>query len=369
MKGEDLFVKMSEIEDSDIELSETLGKRRPHIAAWLVGAAAALLIGAGIFAAIRLAGRTDTGGRYADRPAGPTEQVTHGPAVTVSPTEETVPPTDVPSDSPTFRFMSERTEFLSVTHAMLAGEGFEDMPFTPSGSGVYFGYDGEAFTAYSEAEIFDEPGNVRYELSEPVASFPLDLGVRAKESVADYIRRNLDPSFDDDDHLQLFGFMGENYIIFTGEPFHGRQASAIFYTGNGTEWTELASFEGYPKQITGGVVLSENEAYVCYLDRDMMMLDDYTPRRLTVYKTEDGGKTWTDVGLSIPEEYEGIVAPPTAALSPGFEGEHGVIPVTYSVYDPASDRFESHTAWFETIDGGISWEFHIPQNGQVPGSL
>lgn len=35
--------------------------------------------------------------------------------------------------------------------------------------------------------------------------------------------------------MQLFGFLGENYIIFTGEPFHGLQGSAIFMTEDRTE--------------------------------------------------------------------------------------------------------------------------------------
>lgn len=54
MTGNELLRKMNDIEDSDIELSETLAKRRRGLTRWLSAAAAALVLGAGIFAASRL---------------------------------------------------------------------------------------------------------------------------------------------------------------------------------------------------------------------------------------------------------------------------------------------------------------------------
>lgn len=321
--------------------------------------------------AVRFAKKPDDGSKFAAVPtATPTEQVTPFPTETVNPTETAtalpmVSPTDNP---PVYDFTSERDELLTVTHAMLTGESFEDKPFTPSGSGVFFGFEGNALIAYAKAEIIEEPENVHYMLSNPIASFPYDLGTRARKSVSDYIRRNLNPAFTDDDNLQLFGFMGENYIVFTGEPFHGYQASAIFFTEDGTEWTEIRSFEGYPMQLTGGAMLSENVGYLCYMDRSLMQSAVYTPRTLTVYMTVNGGETWEDIGLVIPEEYEGMIAPPSAALSPRFDGEHGVIPVTHSMFNSDTGEFESHTAWFETNDGGKTWEFHAPQSELISTS-
>ena len=69
-----------------------------------------------------------------------------------------------------------------------------------------------------------------------------------------------------------------------------------------------------------------------------------------------------------PDEYEGMIAPPTAALSPRFDGEHGVVPVTFSIFNAGSGEFESHTAWFETDDGGVTWVFNIPQSELIPTS-
>ncbi len=90
-----------------------------------------------------------------------------------------------------------------------------------------------------------------------------------------------------------------------------------------------------------------------------MSCDDYTLRQLMVYKTVDGGNTWENINLWIPEEYEGIIAPPCDALSPGFDVDHGVMLVTFSVHIESDDTFESRMAWFETFDGGESWTFHI----------
>ena len=361
MNANDLYKSFDAIDDDTLLKSESRKKGGMSAARWISLAAAALILGIGVFAIAHFAKQPDDNHYVLVPTPEPTQQVSPAPFETVRPTQditETVPPTD--PAVVTVHFSSERAALLSATHAMIRGESVEDIPLTPNGSGVYFGLDGGALVAYAEAELIEEPGNVRYELSSPVASFPYELGLRARKSVSDYIRRNLDPGFAGDDKLQLFGFMGENYIIFTGEPFHGYQAAAIFYTPDGSQWSEFRSFEGHPVELTGGAVLSESVAYLCYFDRSLMRFDDYTPRRLTVYKTCDGGETWEDIGLTIPDEFEGIIAPPAAALSPYFEGDHGIIPVMYSTFNSFTAGFDSHTAYFETNNGGESWVFRLP---------
>ena len=81
---------------------------------------------------------------------------------------------------------------------------------------------------------------------------PRSESARAAKSVSDYIRNNINPDFTGDDEIQLFGYIGDNYIIFTDEPFHGRQAYALFYTEDGENWTELSAIPQRLMQLTGG---------------------------------------------------------------------------------------------------------------------
>ncbi|MBO4879034.1 MAG: hypothetical protein J5544_02120 [Clostridia bacterium] len=85
MKSEELLRKMSEIEDSDIELSETISKKSSHLAAWLSAAAAVLVLGVGIFAAARLI-KLPGNGPIAGIP-GPFETEAPGNTETADPTQ------------------------------------------------------------------------------------------------------------------------------------------------------------------------------------------------------------------------------------------------------------------------------------------
>lgn len=301
-----------------------------------------------------------------DTPAQKTDETdpTDQPSDTGEPPITTEAPSALPTSAATeppyqvTEYRSEHESYVVFANAVLNGGSAEEA-FSLDGGGVFFGVEDGKLTAYARAVIHDDPGNVHYELFDPIAYYPYELGERAAKSVSDYIRRNIDPEFAGDDDLQLFGYIGENYVIFTDEPFHGYQAYALFFTEDGENWTELDAMPQRLIQLTGGCVLSQNEAYLCFFDRSQMMFDDYTPRELTVYRTNDGGKTWKDVGLWIPEEYEGVIAPPAAALSPVFIGERGMIAVTYTTYNAENEGFDSRTSWFETDDGGMSWEFHL----------
>lgn len=385
MKAKDLMDAIGGISDRHIEKyaevkpvvvkraeKEQAGdnKRRRLIA--FAAAAAAVIVAALVMIPMisKLRGNDDPSDIVADNsPAvvntpAPTKEPSVTPDATQIPeptatAEATSPAPTEPSYDIT-DYKSEHAQYVFVSNAVLAGEDISsDEAFSLDGGGVFFGVEDGKLTAYAEAIIHDEPGSLHYELLEPIAYYPYELGALAAKSVSDYIRRNIDPDFAGDDELQLFGYIGENYIIFTDEPFHGRQAYALFYSEDGENWTELSAIPQRVMQLTGGCVLSASEAYLCFFDRSQMMFDDYTPRRLTVYRTADGGKTWKDIELWIPEEYEGIVAPPAAALSPVFKGERGVIIVTYTTYNSETEGFDSHTSWFETEDGGESWEFHL----------
>ncbi len=277
-------------------------------------------------------------------------------AANVSQTPATPEPTQG-NESPAF--ISKHTALLSANKTAMSGGDIIGWSFGLNESGVFFGVEDGVLNAYAEAILHDEPNNLHYELLNPIASFPVVLDKLARVSISNSIRANLNAEFSGDDDLQLFGYIGENYIIFTDEPFHGYQAAAMFVRTDAGEWNEISLPNGYLKQITGGCMLNERVGYICYLDRDLMHSEAFTPRQLTVFRTSDGGKTWVDLMIQIPEEYNDVIAPPTYALSPYFEGEHGIMFVAYSEYNEQSDSFDSRIAWFESTNNGTLWEFHI----------
>lgn len=290
--------------------------------------------------------------------------VTETPAVTFTPDphtsagptmppEETVPPETEKPD--VYYYVSEHPDYAAAAHALLSG-GEAEGTFTMDGGGVFFGFEGDRLIAYRRAKWYGEIGDTALELSDPIASYPAELGIRAKESLAEFNGT----SYVETD--QLYGYIGENYVIFTNEQHMGSQDRAIFRTDDGENWYEFGAMKDNRAQLTGGAILNANEGFLCFYDRAIMMYDSYTPRQLSVYRTIDGGKTWSDIGLWIPEEYEGKIAPPSYVLSPVFEGEHGVLIVVYSVcVNTSTGSFEQRTAHFETFDGGDTWTFFPPK--------
>lgn len=271
-------------------------------------------------------------------------------------TEAASSPCSAGPDEPT-RFTSSRGILLSASRDALEGKFSEEDIYTIKDGGVLFGFDNGVLTAYAGAMVRDEPENPLYELLDPITTFPGELGERARVSIVDRIRKYLNPDVSEDASSQLFGFYGDDYVIFTDSPFHGTQAAAVFAKDQSGEWVEIPMPEAYCVQVTGGCMLSDRIGFLCFADRSLMNKPDYTPRELTVYATHDGGASWEDLDIWIPEEFEGTIAPPVHALSPLFDGDHGVMPVSYSSYNSASDGFDSHTAWFESFDGGNTWVF------------
>ncbi|MCR5808451.1 MAG: hypothetical protein K6G56_02700 [Clostridiales bacterium] len=121
MKGEDLLRKMSDIEDSDIILSETSCKRRPRYAAWLY-AAAALLVGLGVFAAVRLINKPEDEHHAYVPTAAPTEPVTEFPTdvPTAAPTE--TEPLSTQATPPEMLFFTGVKEYREFAEAAKLGE-------------------------------------------------------------------------------------------------------------------------------------------------------------------------------------------------------------------------------------------------------
>lgn len=282
----------------------------------------------------------------------------------VTPTPEIVTPTPTPEVTVT-SYNGGRSAYMALTHTVLSGGDFEDQLHEWYCGGVFFTMEDEGFVAYERAILRSTgtPGvdyDERYEFYDPIETYPAELGHWAYRAVGDYLRANGFADFTGDEGLQLFGYIGEDYIIVTDAPQMGSQSVAIFRRDSSGNWVEFPVPDKQPTQITGGCVLSDKVAYICYQDRGIMHSGDYTPRQLVIWRTTDGGQTWEDINLWIPEEYEGYICPPAYVFSPVFEGDHGMIVVAYCVYNPEVEYgFEQHSSWFETNDGGNTWVFHL----------
>ena len=68
-----------------------------------------------------------------------------------------------------------------------------------------------------------------------------------------------------------------------------------------------------------------------------------------IYRTIDGGASWQQLELLVPENYANCRID---AGTPTFSGENGVYPLT--LYDADSDE-PFATGSMITRDGGISW--------------
>lgn len=253
-------------------------------------------------------------------------------------------------------YVSQYCEYMAAAQALLAGE-LDDVPdFSYTSGYVYFGFEGESLVAYEKALLItNEHGEQEYELSEPIGRYPRIIGDQAQKKLSGYMRKYLNLGVDGETGLQLMGFIGRDFIVFTTESVADTQICCIFRTDDGSNWYEFGHNNTYPRRATGACILSDKVGFICYSDRYVQVAGDYSPRKLIVYRTEDGGESWEDIGILLPEDYESSAQ--NFALSPVFDGECGVMFVTGSEYNTETEQTESYTVWFESTDGGMTWIF------------
>lgn len=256
----------------------------------------------------------------------------------------------------TNRTVQDRSELIAFTQRLLEGKDIFTHTVTLEHGAVFFNLEEDGLVAYNKAFKVEEIGNCHYECFAPLAVFPRELGEMAKKSLVGYYKRNIEPGYSGDEVNQMEGYYGEDYIIFTDGVFHGMQASAIFVTSDGWKtWKEVPVIEGFPTHVTGGCMLSEEVGFLCYFARH---LPDYKFDELSVYKTVDAGLTWKPLDVKIPRDKGGLLCDPVKVFSPMFEGDHGIMIVQYSEYRREEDEVDRFIGWFESFDGGDTWEFH-----------
>ncbi len=270
------------------------------------------------------------------------------------------------SFAPILRSISGRDDLLILSQRLLEGKRLYNIPTAHYTGAVYFRVEADGLVAYNRRiypgpeELYDPFGNLAYDLVEPIATYPRELGIEAKKSLVDFYKSSYDPNYPSDEPEGFEGYTGDNYIIFTNEVFHGIQASVIFVTSDGWKtWkeVEVPTIGGFPKHVTGGCMLSDKEGFLCFYEKATLG-DEYKLDELSVYKTADAGERWHPLKLRIPLDEVGVLCDPITALSPMFDGDHGIMLVQYGQYVKEFDEWESYIGWFETFDRGESWEFH-----------
>lgn len=143
------------------------------------------------------------------------------------------------------------------------------------------------------------------------------------------------------------GFNGESgYVVLTSGVAGGHQWIRIYLTNDGgVTWHEAGVPQDHDEVTAGAGFASDKVGFVSF--RYAM---DHGP---DIWRTTDGGETWSRLELGLPEEWDHFYTP----LSPVFNGQEGVYPVLTQVHDPyTGDELESDSIlYFYSHDGGLTW--------------
>ncbi|MBR6410489.1 MAG: hypothetical protein IKS35_03825 [Clostridia bacterium] len=228
---------------------------------------------------------------------------------------------------------------------------------TEVGSGGSYFCMQESFCAFSTYS-YRYDTEARASIPTPVtvdSQFPGSVWSRAWRSLADHTREKLlvDLLVDPDRISTASGFSGDDWFVFVTDeaiPFH-KGIHTIWRTENGTDYYEYGDNNAYPYRVTGAFILSKTIGFLC---QDDLLSDDFAGN-FKLFGTFDGGRTWQDMGLSLPDEYAGYTY--ATAFFPYFLEEEGIVFVC------VNDREGQKTVFFRTDDGGRTWIF-----GQEIGS-
>ena len=144
------------------------------------------------------------------------------------------------------------------------------------------------------------------------------------------------------------GFNGQDgYLVLTSGISMNHQALRIFLTADGGEtWREIGTpYDQHISVLTGAGFASQEVGFISY-----RYFEDAGP---DIWRTTDGGETWSRLEIELPEEYQGGHFTP---LSPSFDGLDGVYPIEML----AGDETERIICLYSR-DGGLTWSFSPDQ--------
>lgn len=263
---------------------------------------------------------------------------------------------------------SRRAELEASAKAVVEGKGGSEdiypfVPMTGDNAGESFlrvSTEGDAaLTAYDVClykEKLDSEFNLewRYECAEPFAQFPSELSDGINAKLAEYAKQFLGVELlqnEGGNLMPTLGFVGNDWIVVvSGETTANRQVHTIWRTDDGTNYYEFGHNNAFSGQVTGACIILKTTGFLCQVDTGA---DDIVAFK--VFGTFDGGNTWQDMNLEIPEEYAGYCI--SAAFAPYFEGDNGVVFVSMW-YRDRGEYGETIIHSFTTSDGGKTWSFN-----------
>ena len=151
--------------------------------------------------------------------------------------------------------------------------------------------------------------------------------------------------------LRMLGFTSNQngYLIVTSDRTMSFEANVVFKTNDGGKsWREAGSVQGVNSLVTDGGFINDQLGFISFGSKNEL---DKQPLPY-LFRTPDGGRTWNEVEVPIPAEYQGIF---TVAQLPVFDGSQ----VTLLVNQGPSGDFQGGKvlARFISLDEGVTWHF------------
>lgn len=133
-----------------------------------------------------------------------------------------------------------------------------------------------------------------------------------------------------------------------GAGMHHEQVTILATTDGGRTWAEVSTTS--PDAKPGELPFSGNKSGLAFSDSSNGFVTGYwpVPGNPYLFHSSDGGHTWTQVELALPEGYE--EADCSTHTPVFFGGGSGVLPMT--LYTPVGTR---EILFYSTTDGGATW--------------
>ena len=151
------------------------------------------------------------------------------------------------------------------------------------------------------------------------------------------------------------GIPGDPTTYYVGLPEGG-----VWKTTNaGTTWKPV--FDDVHVASVGAVAVAPSDPNVVYVGTGNLSGWSFTPGK-GVYKSSDGGRTWTNVGLTKSQNIGGIVVDPRNADTLVVAAQ-GTRPVPGAITNDNSER-----GVYRTVDSGRTWTRVLPADRSAPAS-
>lgn len=273
------------------------------------------------------------------------------------PAEPTAEPTAEVLISNTRTSESRHAEYLSAAEALLSGKADDIDEFRYGCSLVFFGLEGEELVAYStqtvKETVYNDGSSTReYSLEDPLASYPCELFALVSKRLGEIGQMHGIWSGAPVPTEMMRGLIGEDFVVFltVDDSMQDLQASCIFRNVGG-EWVEIGdNNDNVVNTMFGAGFANDEVGFLCYYSKQLVY-DDISTGKLFVWRTGDNGESWHELDIDITEYFPDDEIVYSCALSPVFDGDHGVMCVTGML----GSGLKLFNLWLETFDLGLSW--------------